>query len=116
MAERKLQLAKFGMSEVKANIGRKKKGKDRIIFLNPEIPFGHPFGNVLQDLGFQNYITGKRSWIIVNDFFKGKEQKDLNKERKENDPAKKLLRKFSEIRKHSKQYQQGSPLFQNMNQ
>lgn len=47
MAERKLQLAKLGMSEVKANIGRKKKGKDRIIFLNPEIPFGHPFGNVL---------------------------------------------------------------------
>ena len=26
---------------------KKKKGKDRIIFLNPEIPFGHPFGNVL---------------------------------------------------------------------
>ena len=26
---------------------KKKKGKDRIILLNPEIPFGHPFGNVL---------------------------------------------------------------------
>ena len=26
---------------------KKKKSKDRIIFLNPEIPFGHPFGNVL---------------------------------------------------------------------
>lgn len=47
MAERKLQLAKLGMSEVKESIGRKKKDKDRIIFLNPEIPFGHPFGNVL---------------------------------------------------------------------
>ena len=34
------------MSEIKASIGRK-KSKDRIIFLNPEIPFGHPFGNVL---------------------------------------------------------------------